>query len=440
MRRRVRRYPEGEHRAEVVDLSEDGRGIARIDGKVVFIADALPAETVTFKYVAAGKSYDEGQTLTVEVASPDRVTPGCPHFGMCGGCALQHLAPEAQVRFKQKQLLDALARIGKVVPDTVAPPITGPVWGYRRRARMGAKWVFNKSKVLVGFRERRTHLLAELTRCPVLDPRVGEHLETLATALAKTSIADKIPQIEMAAAEHVCLSIRVLEPPSETDLQIFRDLAADTGFELRLQPGGLNTITPLLPPARLLDYSPDGSERRLQFEIADFIQVNGFISQRVVNQAIDWLAPQGGERVLELFCGLGNFSLPLAARGVELTAVEGDAGLVQRARDNARRNGMDVRFEKADLFKTGAEVDWLDGHFDAVLLDPPRSGAEAMMPLIAAKQPARIVYVSCQPGTLARDVGVLVHEYGYQLERAGVMDMFPHTAHVESMALLRRGS
>lgn len=438
MRRRARRYPEGEHEAEILDLAEDGRGIARIDGKVVFIADALPSERVVFRYVAAGKSFDEGQTLRVASASPDRVTPGCPHFGVCGGCALQHLAPEAQVRFKQKQLVDALARIGKVAPEQLAEPITGPVWGYRRRARMGAKWVFNKHTVLVGFRERRTHFLAELSRCPVLDPRVGEALEVLAEALANTSIADKIPQIEMAAAEHVCLSIRVLQAPTEADLQVFRQLARDTGFELRLQPGGLSTITPLDPPARVLDYSPDGSARRLQFEIADFIQVNGFISQRVVNQAIDWLAPQPGERVLELFCGLGNFSLPLAARGVALTAVEGDAGLVQRARDNAQRNQMNIRFEKADLFKTGAEADWLAGAFDAVLLDPPRSGAEAMMPLIAAKKPSRVVYVSCQPGTLARDVGTLVHHHGYRLERAGVMDMFPHTAHVESMALLRR--
>lgn len=434
----MRQYPEGEHYADVIDLSEDGRGIARIDGKVVFIADALPAERVVFKYVAAGKSFDEGQTLRVETASPDRVAPGCEHFGMCGGCALQHLAPEAQVRFKQKQLIDALARIGKVTPEAIAEPITGPVWGYRRRARMGAKWVFNKRTVLVGFRERRTHFLAELKRCPVLDVRVGEQLEVLADALARTSIADKIPQIEMAAAEHVCLSIRVLEAPTEADLEVLRQLAIDTGFELRLQPGGLSTITALMPPARVLDYSPDGSDRRLQFEIADFIQVNGFISQRVVNQAIAWLAPQSGERVLELFCGLGNFSLPLAARGVELTAVEGDAGLIQRARQNAERNQMTIRFEKADLFKTGPEADWLAGRFDAILLDPPRSGAEAMMPLIATKKPSRVVYVSCQPGTLARDVGVLVHQHGYRLALAGVMDMFPHTAHVESMALLTR--
>lgn len=438
MRRRARRVPEGEHRAEVVDLSEDGRGIARIDGKVVFIADALPAETVTFKYLAAGKSFDEGQTLRVETPSPDRVTPGCTHFGVCGGCALQHLSPEAQVRFKQKQLIEALARIGKVTPTDIAAPVTGPVWGYRRRARMGAKWVINKQKVLVGFRERRTHLLAELQRCPVLDARVGEQLEVLADALARTGIADKIPQIEMAAAEHVCLSIRVLETPTEDDLAVLRQLAEDTGFELRLQPGGLSTITPLNPPTRVLDYSPDGSERRLQFEIADFIQVNAFISQRVVNQAIDWLAPQPGERMLELFCGLGNFSLPLAARGVDLTAVEGDAGLVQRARDNAQRNNLAIRFEKADLFKAGAEADWLAGDFDAVLLDPPRSGAEVMVSLIAAKKPSRVVYVSCQPGTLARDAGALVHQHGYRLARAGVMDMFPHTAHIESMALFVR--
>lgn len=438
MRRRNRRPPEGEFLAEVVDLAEDGRGVARLDGKVVFIADSLPGERVRFRYVDTGRAADEGQTVAVEVASPDRVEPGCAHFGLCGGCALQHLAPEAQIRFKQKQMLDALARIGQVTPEAVAPPITGPVWGYRRRARIGVKKVPKKGGVLVGFRERRSHFLAQLQSCPVLDPRVGERLRVLADAFARMSIADRIPQIEMAAADHVCLAVRVLAPPSEEDLAILRQLALDTGLEIRLQPGGLDSITPLTPPAQVLDYSPDGSDLRLQFRPADFIQVNGFISQRVVNQAIEWLAPRAGERILELFCGLGNFSLPLARHGVELVAVEGDTGLVQRARDNAAGAGLTVRFEKADLFTSGADADWLAGDFDRVLLDPPRSGAEAMMPLIAAKQPRSIVYVSCHPGTLARDAGTLVRDHGYRLTRAGVMDMFPHTAHVESMALFER--
>jgi 23S rRNA (uracil1939-C5)-methyltransferase len=437
-RRSFRRYPDGEHRAEILDLSEDGRGVARVNGKVVFIADSLPGETVVFRYVAAGKSADEGQTLSVEQASPDRVTPGCPHFGVCGGCALQHLAPEAQVRYKQKQMLDALARIGNVEPEAVAEPLSGPVWGYRRRARLGVKRVPKKGGVLVGFRERRTHFLAELSACKVLDARVGERLTMLAEALARLSIADRIPQIEMAATETVCLALRVLQPPTEADLEILRQLARDTGFDLRLQPGGLDSIVPLSPPEPVLDYSPDGSDLRLQFRVADFIQINGAISQRAVRQAIDWLAPVAGERVLELFCGLGNFSLPLARHGVALTAVEGDTGLVQRARENAARAGLEIRFEKADLFTTGASADWLAGNFDAVLLDPPRSGAEAMMPLIGAKQPRRIVYVSCHPGTLARDTGILVHQFGYRLRRAGVIDMFPHTAHIESMALLER--
>lgn len=439
MRSRGRRPPEGEFSAEILDLAEDGRGVARVDGKVVFIADALPGETVRFRYLARGRAADEGQTTAVEQPSPERVTPGCAHFGVCGGCVLQHLAPEAQIRHKEKQLLDALTRIGRVAPETVAPPITGPVWGYRRRARLGVKRVPKKGGVLVGFRERRTHFLAALERCAVIDPRVGERLTRIGAALARTSIAGRIPQIEMATTEDtVCLALRVLDPPTEDDLAILRALAAETGFELRLQPGGLDSITPLTPPERPLDYSPDGSELRLDFRVGDFIQVNGFISQRTVTQALDWLAPQPGERHLELFCGLGNFSLPLARRGVDLVAVEGDAGLVARARANAERSGLAIRFEKADLFTPSAEADWLQGRFDAVLLDPPRSGAEAMMPLIAAKQPARIVYVSCHPGTLARDAGALVHQHGYRLERAGVMDMFPHTAHVESMALFRR--
>ncbi len=435
MRRRGRRPPEGEFTADILDLAEDGRGIARVDGKVVFIADSLPGERVRFRYLALGKAADEAQTVAVEQASADRVEPGCAHFGLCGGCALQHLAPDAQIRFKQKQMLDALTRIGKVTPEQVADPITGPVWGYRRRARIGVKKVPKKGGVLVGFRERRSHFLAQLQACPVIDPRVGERLRVLADAFAQLSIADRIPQIEMAVGEHVCLAVRVLAPPTEADLAILVQLAADTGLDIRLQPGGTDSIAPLSPPERVLDYSPDGSDLRLQFRPADFIQVNGYISQQVVRQAIDWLAPEPGESILELFCGLGNFSLPLARHGVRLVAVEGDTGLVARARDNALRAGLEIRFEKADLFTSGADASWLAGAFDRVLLDPPRSGAEAMMPVIAAKRPRAIVYVSCHPGTLARDAGLLVHQHGYRLVRAGVMDMFPHTAHVESMAL-----
>ncbi|HEX4871423.1 MAG TPA: 23S rRNA (uracil(1939)-C(5))-methyltransferase RlmD [Nevskiaceae bacterium] len=439
-RRNRRPLPAGEPVVEILDLATDGRGVARVEGKVVFVADALPGERVRIRYLAAGRDADEAQALAVEQASPDRVTPGCAHFGVCGGCALQHLAPAAQLAAKQKWLADAFERLGKVQPAQWAPPLAGPVWGYRRRARLGVKQVAKKGGVLVGFRERRSFFLAQLSRCEVLDPRVGGQLGVIAEALAGLSIADRIPQIEMSATGHVCLALRVLSPPTASDLERLRALAAATGFELRLQPGGLDSIQPLQPPARRLDYSPDGSALRLAFEVGDFIQVNGPLSQQVVRQALDWLAPQPGEAVLELFCGLGNFSLPLARHGVQLTALEGDAGLVARARANAAEAGLSIAFDKADLFQPEqpATRERLRGPFDAVLLDPPRAGAEAVLPAIAATAARRVLYVSCHPGTLARDAGRLVHEHGFTLARAGVMDMFPHTAHVESMALFLR--
>ena len=437
--RKQKTLPVGEFSAEIVDLIADGRGVARINGKATFIADALPGEQVRFKYTRTSRDLDEGRIVAIDRASPERVDPKCAHFGICGGCSLQHLAPESQIVFKQKQLLEAFARIGKVSAQEVVAPITGAVWGYRRRARLSVKHVLKKGGVTyVGFRERDSLLLAALESCHVLDPRVGLRLQAMARMIDHLDIRLALPQIEIAAADHVAMVIRVNEKPSDADLGRLRQFAVDEGVDIHLQAGGPETITPLSPPARVLDYSPDGSEQMLRFQPTDFIQINGSISQQIVRRAIEWLAPKRGERVLELFCGLGNFSAPLAKTGVELIAVEGEAGLVQRARENAERLGLKIQFDQADLFTPSADAPWMQGHFDAVLLDPPRSGAKEMMSLIAAKKPKRIVYVSCHPGTLARDAGALVNEHGYKLVRAGVMDMFPHTAHVESMALFER--
>ncbi|TJY63058.1 23S rRNA (uracil(1939)-C(5))-methyltransferase RlmD [Sinimarinibacterium sp. CAU 1509] len=441
--RRRKPMPAGDFPAEIVDLNHLGRGVARVDGKATFIADALPGEQVQFRYVQMGKDADEGQCVAVERASPHRVEPRCAHFGLCGGCSMQHLDPPQQVTFKQKQMLDQLARIGKVQPAEVAAPVVGvgadAVWGYRRRARLGVKLVPKKGGVLVGFRERSSHFLAALDSCVVLDPRVGQKLRVIGAMIETLSIANRIPQIEIACANTVALVFRVLDPPTEADCARLLAFGEAQGFSIYLQTGGPNTIRPLSDDAPALCYSPDGSELSLQFEPTDFIQVNGAISQQTVNQALDWLDLQSGDRVLELFCGLGNFSLPLARRGARVIAVEGEDGLVRRARANAARNRLDVRFEKADLFTTGADVDWLRDDFDKVLLDPPRAGAREILPIVAARKPSHIVYVSCHPGTLARDAGMLVHEHGYRLVRAGVMDMFPHTGHVESMALFVRG-
>ncbi|MFT4046494.1 MAG: 23S rRNA (uracil(1939)-C(5))-methyltransferase RlmD [Solimonas sp.] len=505
--------PAGEFTADIIDLDHEGRGFARVDGKATFIADALPGERVRFQYLRTSRDVDEGRCVAVETPSPYRVDPACAHFGLCGGCSMQHLAPDQQIAFKQKQLLDQLERSGKVTPAEVAAPITGPVWGYRRRARLGVKDVPKKGgpdtaperseagpggaaearadngeigaaearsrthpagprvagRVLVGFRERESSFLAALERCRVVDPRVGEKLRELGALIGALSIRRAVPQIEVAcAADRVALVFRVLQAPSEADREQLRAFGGREGFDIYLQTGGPDSIRPLnedvaqrrhspspatrergqpsaeadggLRAAAPLEYSPDGSPLSLRFEPTDFIQVNGFISQQTVNRALDWLDLAPGERVLELFCGLGNFSLPLARRGAQVLAVEGESGLVRRARENAQRNGLDVRFEKADLFMADGTESWLQPAFDKVLLDPPRAGAKEILPIVAKRKPKRIVYVSCHPGTLARDAGMLVHEFGYQLARAGVMDMFPHTSHVESMALFELAS
>ncbi|HEY9546750.1 MAG TPA: 23S rRNA (uracil(1939)-C(5))-methyltransferase RlmD [Solimonas sp.] len=435
MHRKKKLPPAGEFTADIIDLDHEGRGFARVDGKATFIADALPGERVRFKYLRTSRDLDEGQCIAVETPSPHRVTPGCTHFGLCGGCSMQHLASEQQIAFKQKQMLDQLERSGKVTPIEIAAPITGAVWGYRRRARLGAKHVPKKGGVLVGFRERESSFLATLDSCQVVDPRVGLKLRELGALIGSLSLHRQVPQIEVACSEQtVALVFRVLAEPTDDDREKLRAFGELEGFDIYLQTGGPDSIRPL-GAARVLEYSPDGSDLKLRFEPTDFIQVNGSISQQTVNQAIAWLDLQPNERVLELFCGLGNFSLPLARRGAQVLAVEGEKGLVQRARENAERNGLEIRFEKADLFTATGEENWLQPDFDKLLLDPPRAGAKEILPIVAKRKPKRIVYVSCHPGTLARDAGMLVHELGYTLARAGVMDMFPHTSHVESMAL-----
>lgn len=435
---RKRTLPQGSFPAEVTGLDHDARGVARIDGKVTFIADALPDETVEFRYTSRWRDRDEGQVTAVTRASPHRVTPPCAHFGVCGGCSLQHLAPEQQIAWKQQELLNSLARIGRVEPHEVAPPLTGPTLGYRRRARLGVKFVEKKGGTLVGFRERGCSFLATLERCVVLDPRVGLKLREIAAMIDRLAIRQAIPQIEMAAADHVTLVFRVLQNPSEQDREILAAFGAEHGFEILLQPGGLDSIQPLVPPRRALGYSPDGSDARLSFLPADFIQVNGPLSQAMVRQSLDWLAPQPGEAVLELFAGLGNFTVPIAKTGAKVTAVEGDAGLVARGAANCAANGVgEVRWHVADLFKPDLKAEYLRERYPAVLIDPPRAGAQEIMPILIAQKPQRIVYVSCHPGTLARDAALLA-EGGYRLQKAGAMDMFPHTSHVESMALFTR--
>ncbi|MGH8441878.1 MAG: methyltransferase domain-containing protein [Nevskiaceae bacterium] len=464
VRRAVARPDAPELATDVVDLAQDGRGIARPEaagGKVTFIKGALPGERVRYRLARRGKQADEGELSGIEQASPERVEPRCKHFGICGGCSVQHLSAAGQVAFKQKQLLDALERLGKVHPEQVARAITGPAWGYRRRARLSVKHVAKKGGVLVGFREADSPFVAQLESCVVLDPRVGLKLREIAACVGRLDIHTRVPQIEVAAADTVTLVFRVMQAPTEADRAVLRELGRAHGFEIHLQTGGYDTIQPLDPPATALTISPDGSDLKLAFRPTDFIQINDSVNQQMVRQALDWLsgnsreagpalAPGGppqsrfgqtplrGQHVLELFCGLGNFSLPLARAGAAVTAVEGELGLVARARENARANGLDIRFEQADLFTPDPRVDWLRAKYDAALVDPPRAGAKEVLPSVADAAPERIVYVSCHPGTLARDADFLVHQRGYRLARAGILDMFPHTSHVESMALFER--
>jgi 23S rRNA (uracil1939-C5)-methyltransferase len=433
-RARRRELPREEFSAQVEDLTHDGRGVARsAAGKVVFIAGALPGERVRYRLTRSTRDADTAALTAVEQASPDRVVPPCPHFGTCGGCVLQHLAPAQQLAFKRKQLLDALQRIGGLVPAQVAAPVTGPTTGYRRRARLGARLVPKKGGVLVGFRERDTPLLAAIDSCAVLDPGVGLRLRAIAAAIGALSIAAWLPQIEFAAGGRIALVLRVLREPSAADLESLRAFGAAEGMDLYLQRGGIDSVLPL-GDAAPLEFSPDGSDLRLHFAPTDFVQVNAAVSQAMVRQALDWLAPRAGDSVLELFAGLGNFTAPLARTGARVTAVEGERGLVERGGDNLRRNGLQARWLQADLLAPEAQWPWLRERYDLVLLDPPRSGAQALMPLLARSGARRIVYVSCHPATLARDAALLAAG-GYALTRAGVLDMFPHTAHVESMAL-----
>ncbi len=438
MGRRRRALPEQAVEAVVDSLSPEGRGVARVEGKTVFIDGALPGERVRFRYRRLHRRYDEGEVEEVLASSPDRVEPRCIHFGVCGGCTLQHLAPEAQRRHKEAALLEHLERLGGVRPEEVLPPLTGPLWGYRHKARLGVRHVPKKGGVLVGFREKRNWRLAGLTRCEVLHPSVGGRVSALAELVQGLEAREHIAQIEVAVGDEAgALVFRNLVPLAAADLERLRAFGRETGLYLYLQPAGPGSIQALGEEAPLF-YRLDGGAVTLRFRPTDFTQVNPELNRAMVALALELLAPAPEDRVLELFCGLGNFTLPLARRAGQVTAVEGEAALVERARDNAAAHGLtNIRFQVADLAEAGERPPWA-GPCDKVLLDPPRSGAEAALAGIAATGAARIVYVSCNPATLARDAGILVREHGYRLRRAGIMDMFPHTAHVESIALLER--
>ena len=431
--------------AEIVDHSHDGRGVARRDGKAVFVSGALPGERVMAEQTAKNRHFDEARTLDVLEASPDRVAPRCPHFGTCGGCVLQHMDETRQIEAKQRVLMENLERIGHVSPTSVLPPLTGASWGYRRKGRFSVRRVNKKGRTLVGFREQDPRFVADLSECHTVIPEIGGKVAQLAALVESLDAREHIPQIEFIAGDAgedfsgVALVFRHLQPLSDGDRARLAAFGQASAFAIFLQPGGVESVHALWPDAPQLAFALAPWDVSLAFRPLDFIQVNAALNEKMIARTFELLDPQPQDRVLDLFCGLGNFTLPMARLVGEVVGVEGEAGLVARARDNAQRNGLsNAQFHAADLTQDQRGTAWMRQGFDKLLLDPPRSGAIEVLQQLPLKQFDRIVYVSCHPGSLARDAGYLVNEQGYALVSAGVMDMFPHTAHVESIALFER--
>lgn len=440
-RRRRKKLPEGEFVAEIEALAHDGRGIARLDGKTTFIDNALPGERVHFQYTWQRGKFDEGRAVSIESPSPERVEPVCVHAGICGGCSLQHIAPAHQILRKQQTLAEQLEHFGGLSPRIWLEPLTGPTTGYRGKARLGAKYVRARETALVGFREKRNSFLADLHGCEVLLPELGHELMALRELINGLQSRERIPQIELASGDdQLALVFRHLDPLSGADQQALIDFCQARGWHCYLQPGNEETVHRVWPEQgeeRLYYEHPD-SDIRLALHPVDFTQVNSDINRRMVKLALDLLDLQPEHRVLDLFCGLGNFTLPLARRVARVVGVEGSEAMVRRGYENAALNGLEnLEFHAWDLTRPPQGQVWAETGYDRILFDPPRTGALEMMQWVPKLGAEKLVYVSCNPATLARDAGEL-KKYGYQLESAGVMDMFPHTNHVESIALFTR--
>jgi 23S rRNA (uracil1939-C5)-methyltransferase len=425
--------------AEVESLDQEGRGIAHVGGKVVFIEGALPGEVVELEPYRSKPSYDLAAATRILRAAPTRVAPRCASFGVCGGCSMQHLDPRAQVAVKQRVLEDSLARIGKVVPDMMLAPIHGASWGYRHRARFSARYVQKRGGAFVGFRERHRTFVADMPACEVLPLRISKLLLPLRELVNRLSIRERMPQIELAIGEDMdALVFRILQELSAADEALLRTFAEQHRLAVYLQPGGPDTAVLFHPPdAPGLRYRLPDFDLEFPFQPTDFTQVNHDTNRVLVRRAISLLEPRPGERIGDMFCGLGNFSLAIARRGARAVGVEGNAALVRQAGKNASHNRVSdlCEFRAMNLFGID-EAGWRAmGPFDKLLIDPPRDGAIELVKTLAAHAPRRVVYVSCNPGTLARDAGVMVHANGYRLVAAGVVNMFPHTSHAESIAV-----
>jgi 23S rRNA (uracil1939-C5)-methyltransferase len=440
-RRRNRRknLPPETATASIESLAHDGRGVAHLDERAVFVAGALPGEDVVFEYTKKKKDIAEGRVVEVLKASEDRVEPGCQHYSICGGCSFQHLDPEKQILAKQGILIDQFKSIGKLENIELWPALTGPHWGYRHRARLGVKDVVKKGRVLVGFREKASPYLAEIEQCEVLHPSVGKRLMVLSELIGELTIKNKIPQIEVSICdERTALVFRILEPLDTTDVDKLLAFEKSADVDVYTQSKGPDTIAPLSGEKPALSYQLP-NDVTLYFGPSDFVQVNVDINRSMINRALETLDLNEDDNVLDLFCGLGNFTLPMARVAGHVTGVEGSEELIQRAKTNADKNGLsNVDFYAANLMEDVANEPWIKKTYNKVLIDPPRLGAKEILhylPKMGAKQ---VLYVSCNPSTLARDSAILVNELGYTLKKAGVMDMFPHTSHVESIALFEK--
>lgn len=438
-RRRRRPLPEPLE-LKIESLSHDGRGIASLDGKKIFIDNALPGETVLFKYLRRRSRYDEGVAMEIIASSANRVEPLCRHFSVCGGCSLQHMRPGHQIKHKENILLEQLEHIGKVRPQRVLAPLAGPVWGYRHKARLGVKHVTKKDKVLVGFREKRSAFIADIDRCEVLHPAAGTLIPSLKALLSELDAYNSIPQIEVAIDDtSTVLVLRHLQKLTAGDDKKLRDFEQKHNMTFYLQPGDEESVIPLQERKEPGLAYRIGEDILIRFEPLDFTQINMAMNRNMVAKVLELMVPDKQDVVLDLFCGLGNFTLPLAKSVNRITGIEGSKKLVERARFNAELNRIgNTEFRQADLYVEKLEASFLNKEYNKLLLDPPRSGAREIIERMELKNTERVVYVSCNPATLARDAGILVNNKGFNLASTGVMDMFPHTTHVESIAVFEK--
>jgi len=429
--------------AIIETLSHDGRGIAHVNGKITFITNALPQEKILFQYTNRHGSFDEGEAINILQSSKDRITPVCQFYNLCGGCSLQHLNENKQIEHKQQVLIDQLKHFGNVEPEEILLPLTGPVWGYRHKARLGVRFVIKKERLLIGFREKNGRFIADLDCCEVLDPSIGKKIIELRDFISLLDGFKNIPQIEIAVGdEKTALIIRHLEALSQHDKKALIEFAKQSQFDLYLQPGNLETVHKIWPentPDRL-SYQLKEEKVELFFHPSDFTQINPRINQQMVSRVIELLNPNKKDIMMDLFCGLGNFTIPLAKYVQRIIGIEGNSRMVDRAKENAIHNQItNAEFYLLDLTQSIDQAPWNNEPFNKILIDPPRSGAlEFIQQLPKLKGIRTLVYVSCNPATLSRDINELVHNQGFQLKKAGIMDMFPHTTHVESIALLTK--